>query len=166
MAIAHYSRKATGIVPEYFASLGMRLKQRELQFLNEYLKCGNKKQAAVLSGWKEDNALASANRILAKQPAKEYLIREREKAARRAGWEYDAKLKKLKQIAVSCVPDAEHDVVPKKAMVAISAIAEANKMEGHYSAEKHVNVNVGIDTDMEEAKRLAQELLEKNRRDY
>ncbi len=166
MAITHYSRRAAGIMPEYFASLGMKLNQREITFVNEYLATGNKRQAAVMAGWKEDNALAAANRILKKAPAKEYLTREREKAARRIGWEYDAKLKKLKQIALVAVPDRAKKIKDMAPMVAISAIAEANKMQGHYSAEKHVNVNVGVDVEMEEAKRLAQELLEKNKREY
>ena len=168
MAINYYTQNASGIMPEYFASLGNKLTQREILFVNNYVKTGNKKEAAIAAGWKDTNANYHATKILKKAPAQQYIARAQEKAAQKIGWEYEAKLKKLKQIAICAVPEkvTHENLNVKKASVAISAIAEANKMQGHYSAEKHVNVNVGMDIEKEEAKRLTQELMDKYRSEY
>ena len=46
--------------------------------------------------------------------------------------------------------------------VAIQAIGEMNKMQGHYAAEKHVNVNMNVDGDIKKLENL----IKKYRKDY
>jgi hypothetical protein len=152
------------VMPEYYASIGKTLTQKQLTFLNMYLKSGDKRYSIAYAGFPVKNALAAANRILVKPPAQEYLAKAREKAAQVVRWEFDAKIKKLKQIALVAMPDSAKDFKGKSPDIAIRAIAEANKMQGDYSPEKRVNMN--IDTDIEEAKKLTRELIEKYRRDF
>jgi hypothetical protein len=57
----------------------------------------------------------------------------------------------------------------KSAKPVISAIAELNKMDGHYSAEKVITTNLNVDTDLKkvsEESHKAQEILEKYRSKY
>lgn len=54
------------------------------------------------------------------------------------------------------------------ARTGIAAIAELNKMQGHYAPTQNQNVNVNVSADMKEAKEIAARLNSKNRykKDY
>ncbi|WP_218813990.1 hypothetical protein [Rickettsiella endosymbiont of Dermanyssus gallinae] len=72
------------------------------------------------------------------------------------------KLEKLKQIVDTFLPAGSDFLEAKDVNSAIQAIAEMNKMQGHYAAEKHMNLNVAVDTDIEQLEKL----IEKYRKDY
>lgn len=143
------------------------LSVRELNFLREYMKTkGDASKAAIAVGLKPASGNSVAKRVLSKPMAQKWLASEQEKLSVEARWDFEEKLLQLKKIAKMTVPEHAQTLEEIDAKSAISAIAEANKMQGHYSAEKHVNVNVGVDVEMEEAKRLSQELLQKYKREY
>ena len=140
---------------------------QETKFLQAYMKrCGDSKQAAIDIGCKPERGSAMAKRVMAKPVAQQWLAAEVEKLSVEARWTFEEKSRMLKQIAIAAVPVTAKSIEDMVPNFAISSIAEHNKMQGDYSAEKRVNVNVEVDIEMEEAKRLAQELLEKNKRDY
>ena len=66
---------------------------------------------------------------------------------------YEWKLKKLKQVVDTFINDAAC-LTPKEVSTALQAIAEMNKMQGHYSAEKHVTINVNADPDLQQIESL------------
>ena len=142
----------------YLESTGSKIKQKDKNFVEQYIKHdGDKKLAATLVGVKSDRAAAYATRTLAKPLVKEQLARMREKSERTTTWELDAKLKKLRQIAEIAVPEqavCADEVNARLVGHAISAIAEANRMQGHHSAEKVTQVNINVDTDVQQVNEL------------
>lgn len=66
---------------------------------------------------------------------------------------YEWKLNKLKQIVDTFINDEAH-LTPTEVRVALLAINEMNKMQGHYSPEKHVNVNIKTDPDLQQLENL------------
>lgn len=67
---------------------------------------------------------------------------------------YDWKLEKLRQIVTSFIPREASNLESKEVAVAIHAIAEMNKMQGHYAAEKQMNLHVNVDNDMAQLETL------------
>lgn len=66
---------------------------------------------------------------------------------------YEWKLNKLKRIIDAFIAD-EVCLIPKEVSIALHAISEMNKMQGHYSTEKHVNINVKADPDLKKVESL------------
>ncbi|WP_342227999.1 hypothetical protein [Rickettsiella endosymbiont of Rhagonycha lignosa] len=66
---------------------------------------------------------------------------------------YAWKLKKLKQIVDTFIHD-EASLTSQEVRTALIAISEMNKMQGHYSPEKHVNVNIKTDPDLQQLEDL------------
>lgn len=68
------------------------------------------------------------------------------------GITYEWKLNKLKQIVDTFIKDEA--LTPTEVRTALLAISEMNKMQGHYSPEKHVNVNIKTDPDLQQLESL------------
>jgi hypothetical protein len=66
---------------------------------------------------------------------------------------YEWKLKKLKQVVESFIGDGVC-LTPKEVSTALQAISEMNKMQGHYSAEKRVTINIKADPDLQQIESL------------
>lgn len=66
------------------------------------------------------------------------------------------------------LPEDEDLVIPECAKTAIAAIAELNKMQGDYSAEKraNVNLNVNVDADLKRASEILDEVKQKYKCEY
>lgn len=75
---------------------------------------------------------------------------------------YEWKLERLKHIVNTFIPIETRNLEAKNVTTAIQAIAEMNKMQGHYAAERHVNMNVNVDSDIEKL----ESLIKKYRKDY
>jgi hypothetical protein len=73
---------------------------------------------------------------------------------------FETKCEKLAQIIHNVVSDS--GILYKQLPSAIAAIAELNKMQGHYSAEKRINLNVDIDEDLAQVKELLAHRIGKN----
>jgi hypothetical protein len=76
---------------------------------------------------------------------------------------YGWKIHKLVNLINICTPDCT-DITKDdiNANATISAIAELNKMQGHYAAEKSINTNLNIDADFQKVR----ELVEKNKKEF
>lgn len=66
---------------------------------------------------------------------------------------YAWKLKKLKKIVDTFIQDGV-SLTPQEVRTALLAISEMNKMQGHYFPEKHVNVNIKTDPDLQQLENL------------
>jgi phage terminase small subunit len=143
------------------------LSVKDVKFLQAYMKTkGDVKQAAVITGFKAGSGNSILKRIVAKPAAQQWLAAENEKLSAQARWEFGEKLAMLKQIAVTAVPIEAVEIKDMAPEHAIRAISEANKMQGHYCAEKHVNVNFEIDADVQAIQKLSSQLLDKHRKSY
>jgi hypothetical protein len=86
---------------------------------------------------------------------------------RKSSLDYNYKIYKIKRVIDDFIPDDQSmELDSRKVAVALSAIAESNKMQGHYSAEKILTANVNMDADLEQAKHVMLDLIAKNKRDY
>lgn len=106
--------------------------------------------------------IKQVNTILFAARCKRYMTSRIKKQTSELRVTFDDKVKKLKEIIDNAIVD---DVPPQ---VAIQAIAELNKMQGHYSAEKHVNVNanVTLDPHLKKVTDLLEDLRKKYEKDY
>lgn len=74
---------------------------------------------------------------------------------------YEWKLNKLKHVVEAFITD-EASLTPQEVRIALLAISEMNKMQGHYSPEKHVNVNIKTDPDLQQV----EDLIKQHGKDY
>jgi hypothetical protein len=74
---------------------------------------------------------------------------------------YEWKLNKLKHVVETFITD-KGSLTPQEVRIALLAISEMNKMQGHYSVEKHVNINVKADPDLQQLENL----INQHGRDY
>lgn len=107
----------------------MPLTAKQQRFVDEYLIDLNATQAAIRAGYSEKTARSVGSENLTKPDVAAAIKKGRAKVAERAEWSAADRLKSLKTI---------HDtVLEKDPRVAISAIGEANKMQGSHAAAKH-----------------------------
>jgi phage terminase small subunit len=107
----------------------LTLTDKQKRFVAEYLIDLNATQAAIRAGYSEKTARSVGSENLTK-PDVAALIKEKQaKVAERAEWSAADRLAALKRIS-----DATEGGDPR---VAVSAIAEANKMQGSHAAQQH-----------------------------
>lgn len=129
-------------------------KQQEI-FALEYLANGfNTVQAAKKAGYSHNTCYHQAHKLLKNKFIRTFLDERLSKIEEKLEITFDKKLKKLWHIVDKCAPDDAVEAKEMQATAATSAIAELNKMQGHYSAEKHINTNLNIDTDLNEISEL------------
>lgn len=107
----------------------MALTDKQQRFVAEYLIDLNATRAAIRAGYSAKTARSVGSENLTK-PDVAALIRERQaKVAEKAEWTAADRLAALKRIS-----DSAEDEDPR---VAVSAISEANKMQGSYPPSQH-----------------------------
>jgi phage terminase small subunit len=107
----------------------MPLTEKQKRFVAEYLVDLNATKAAIRAGYSEKTARSVGSENLTK-PDIAALISERQaKVAKKAEWSAAERLLALKRIT-----DAAEKSDPR---VAVSAIAEANKMQGSHAPTHH-----------------------------
>lgn len=144
-----------------------KLNEREQKFCDAYLNNGfNAMKAGLAAGMPEKEAHAHSYAILKRPRVQAFLEKRAKKVEDKLGVTFDWKIRKLKKIVDALIPDGEERVSHENANAGRAAIAELNKMQGHLSAEKHVNANINIDADIESAKELLVRLIEKHKREY
>lgn len=135
-----------------------KITTRQREFIEELILNGhNQKQAALIAGYPKGRAPSINSCPAMWKYHRERLAEFEEKLQITANW----KANKLRQIILKALPDNDEEGKPNYSAV-ISAISELNKMQGHYSAEKHVNTNLNVDTDMIELV----ELIKKYKSEY
>ena len=106
----------------------MALTPKQERFVQEYLCDLNATQAAIRAGYSENTARAIASENLSKPDIADAIAEARAKVAEKAEWSATERIEALKRIALA--NEAED------ARVAVSAIAEANKMQGSHAPTK------------------------------
>ena len=133
-------RKRTEVV------ITQTLSIKELNFINHYLHNSfNAKDAAASAGYSASYGSTLLKNLMKKPSAQKMLMCESLKEEDRVKWDFDEKLGKLKQIVDVSMPNDALSIEDVRPSYAISAIAEANKMQGHYAPEKSVNLNLSGD---------------------
>jgi len=134
------------------------------QFLRNYIDNGMNGTKAVEAMHFTNSANSSAvmaNYILKRPYVKAYLKHHLERAAEKTGATFENKVKKLWHVVDKGIDENSEGIDVESARVAISATAELNKMQGHYSPEKHQNVNLNIDVDVQKAIAIDKEIEQK-----
>lgn len=146
------------------------LKSQEQLFVNCYVNNGrNGTDAAITAGYSKNGAKVQACKLLKRENIKAAIEAHDKKlvASVKKSAKGSQSWKRRKLILIADKLSRELDAKTAKAV--IGAISELNKMDGHYSAEKVINTNLNVDTDLakvEEESRKAQEILDKYRSAY
>lgn len=107
----------------------MALTDKQQRFVAEYLIDLNATQAAIRAGYSEKTARQVGSENLSKPDIGDAIAEARARVAEKAEWSAVDRLAALKRIS-----DAAEKEDPR---VAVSAIAEANKMQGSHEPTKH-----------------------------
>lgn len=122
--------------------MSTKLTAEQKLFCDNYLVTNDVKKASIAAGYK------SANYMTLNHPAsKVYLKERREQLNKAIGLDFWWKAKRLATIVESVMGSGDNpDAVELQyANVAINAISELNKMQGHYAPDKSVVVNLEHD---------------------
>lgn len=113
----------------------------------------NATQSAISAGYSRHIAKTIGSRLKANPKIQEYLKSLQSDLESQMTVSYEWKLDKLKQIVEAFI-ESKENLISNKVNSAIQAISEMNKMQGHYSPEKHVNVNIKTDPDLQQLENL------------
>jgi phage terminase small subunit len=142
------------------------LNPQEQLFVDAYLNNGhNGTNAAITAGYAKVSARVQASKLIKRENIAAAIAGHHKQIIKSVKGSATWKRKKLIKIA----DYLSKDIDAKTAKAVISAIAELNKMDGHYSAEKVVNTNLNVDTDLQkvsEESNKAQAILDKYRSKY
>ena len=149
---------------------GIDLTERQYKLCEAYIGNGGKKAAAIREAGYSEKAVASkGSRIFDSPNVRAYLRWRRQdiQEVQREFLEKQYPYREIKStydykanVLYTITKDSQDD------RIKIAAIAELNKMEGHYAPEKGVHLNIGLDADLEEVKRITSELMGKNKSKY
>ena len=106
----------------------MALTPKQERFVSEYLIDLNATQAAIRAGYAKSGARTEGARLLANADIADFLAKAQERVADKAEWTAADRLKMLADIALANVEDDPR--------VSVSAISEANKMQGSHAPTK------------------------------
>ncbi|HEY2567185.1 MAG TPA: terminase small subunit [Candidatus Aquirickettsiella sp.] len=113
----------------------------------------NATQAAISAGYSPHIAKTIGSRLKTNPKIQDYLKSLQSDLESQMTVNYEWKLNKLKQIVEAFIKSKEN-LISNKVNSAIQAISEMNKMQGHYSAERHVNFNIKTDPDLQQLEDL------------
>ncbi|NHJ41463.1 MAG: hypothetical protein FK731_15640 [Asgard group archaeon] len=138
---------------------------KEKKFCEFYLEKENAFSAALAAGYKGSG---SGCRLIKKPEILEYIKNRQVDISHAFTIKFEEKVKKLVDIIEGLTPEEIKSIKPEPARVIIAAIAELNRMQGDYPAEKRVNANLNVNTDadLQEIKRIQAQLVEKYKREY
>lgn len=121
----------------------------------------NATQAAIAAGYSPHIAKTIGHRLKTNSKVQDYLKSLQSDLESQMTVSYEWKLNKLKRIVETFI-ESKEDLSPNKVNSAIQAISEMNKMQGHYSAEKHLNFNIKTDPDLQQL----EDLIKQHGKDY
>ena len=135
---------------------------RQTKFCQNYtLPPHNATQSAISAGYSPHIAKTIGHRLKTNPKIQEYLKSLQSDLESRMTISYEWKLNKLKEIVEAFIENKEN-LISSKVNSAIQAISEMNKMQGHYSAERHVNFNIKADPDLQQL----EDLIKKHGKEY
>ncbi len=106
----------------------MTLTPKQERFVSEYLIDLNATQAAIRAGYSEKTAQEQSSRLLSNVMVQQAVSDAQNRVAEKAEWSAADRLRMLADIAEANMKDDPR--------VAVSAIAEANKMQGSHAPMK------------------------------
>ena len=106
----------------------MVLTSKQERFVSEYLIDLNATQAAIRAGYSEKTAQEQSSRLLSNVMVQQAVSDAQNRIAEKAEWSAADRLRMLAGIAEANIKDDPR--------VAVSAIAEANKMQGSHAPTK------------------------------
>ncbi len=109
----------------------------------------NATQAAIAAGYSPHISKTIGHRLKTNPKIQTYLKSLQSDLESQMTVNYEWKLDKLKKVVEAFIENKEH-LISSKVNSAIQAISEMNKMQGHYSAERHVNFNIKTDPDLQQ----------------
>lgn len=130
----------------------MKLTDKQQRFVTEYLVDQNATQAAIRAGYAKSGARTEGARLLANADIAALVKQKQAVVAEKAEWSAADRLAALKRIT-----DAAEKGDPR---VAVSAIAEANKMQGSHAAQKHQHGGTIATVDVAKLKGMTDQELE------
>jgi phage terminase small subunit len=135
-----------------------RLTAEQKLFCDNYLVTSDVKKASLAAGYKATNYLVLSNPCV-----KEYLKEERRKLNNAIGLNFWWKAKRLTTIIESVMGNGEdpEKVDLEYANIAISAIVELNKMQGHHAPDKSIVMNLEHDEQLKVINEMTLELVRK-----
>ena len=141
-----------------------KITEQQIKFCEAYLEHGqNAKRAAEIADYSVIKCPNIGSIILHKKVVKKYLQNRVYKLRRHQQLTVEKKLDKLNIVIDAAIPDNTKSIKDLHA-IGIAAIAESNKMQGHYAPEKSITAkfNINTDKDLREAKDIALQLLTNN----
>jgi phage terminase small subunit len=139
---------------------GLTIKQTKF-CQNFILPPHNATQAAISAGYSPHIAKTIGHRLKTNSKVQGYLKSLQTNLENQMTVSYEWKLNKLKQIVEAFI-ESKENLSSSKVNSVIQAISEMNKMQGHYSPEKHVNVNIKTDPDLQQL----EDLIKQHGKDY
>lgn len=141
---------------------GMTAKQKK--FADEYLANGCNGGAAIIAaGYDTANPAVRANALLKSPQVAHYINKRRYKLDKQSEFGVTKKLRKLEYVTDQGIPE-DQELDKEKVELALKAMDMANKMQGHYAAEKSVNVQ--IDAEIEKVREITAQLLPAHEKEY
>lgn len=139
------------------------LTQMQFKFVREYISNGcNGYQAAIKAGYSETYARIQTHQLINKPHIRERIIKAYERMNERQDkaifMSLQERCKILNQIIYDIIPQDGSEPKRTHYKVALSAIAELNKMSGDYAPDKRLTLNVDATKDkLVEARRQYEE---------
>lgn len=138
----------------------LKLSPQMRTFCDAYLISGNGKQAALQAGYSP--IAASWCRLLTNKKVINYLSQKKsmldEKLEKGVKWKHDNLV-----AIVECVIPPNGEIDKQYMNTAINAMAEDNKMFGHYAPEKKIQINITEDEALKRLNELTNQILEEKR---
>jgi phage terminase small subunit len=138
--------------------LKQRLTSQEKLFCDNYLVTSDVRKASEAAGYASSNYT-----ILPKFHVKEYLKERRNQLNNSIGLDFWWKTKRLTTIIESVIGNGEdpNKVDLQYANIAINAIVELNKMQGHHAPDKSIVMNLEHDEQLKAINQMTLELVKK-----
>lgn len=138
--------------------LKQRLTSQEKLFCDNYLVTSDVKKASEAAGYASSNYT-----ILPKFHVKEYIKEQRKQLNNAIGLDFWWKTKRLTTIIESVIGNGDdpNKVDLQYANIAISAIVELNKMQGHHAPDKSIVMNLEHDEQLKAINQMTLELVKK-----
>lgn len=115
----------------------LKLTEHQQLFLKQYLVLGNATEALLATGYKGKHPAKAASQLMHKPFVKQAIEKNRLKVEQKTLVTFEWKVNKLQEIIDQAQSSEQY-------RDAVAAMAELNKMQGHYAPEKQVNYNVDV----------------------
>lgn len=146
--------KSKSIAKKEISELAVDLDKQELAFCHHYLLNGDRAAAFRHAGMESSNPNQYVYNLLQRPHIKSYIALERKIYEEEQRDKYFSSKYKKMNLLWKAIEEIK-ELIPEKPHLAstlVTLIAELNKMEGHYMAEKHVNMNIDINEELKKAR--------------